>query len=431
MRPLCSTAFRRLSSFTMSTQKSYDIIVVGGGPAGSAAAIYAQRSGLQTLVLERGKFPKDKICGDAISGKSVAILHDLGLLGKVRALQGATVSKVLFGSPAHRDLEVDLGQNHHDLLTGQIVPMEAFVIRREIFDNLLFSEMRQQVPDCFEEFQVKDLIIEDGHVCGVRGRQHDGEITEFRASLVLGCDGFNSVVARQTGLYKHESRHWLVALRCYYDNVADLRDTIELHYVRDVVPGYFWIFPLENGQANVGIGMVHKFLKKRRVDLKEALQQVICSPAFAHRFANAKPLEEPVGWNLPAASKRRKISGNGFLLLGDAASLIDPFTGEGIGNALYSAKVAIEKAVEARHAGDFSARFLRRYDEELWNALGDELRISTRMQQLARWQFLLNLVIDRAASNKDVSDLISGMIANAVPRKQFANPLFYLKLLFR
>ena len=120
------------------------------------------------------------------------------------------------------------------------------------------------------------------------------------------------------------------------------------------------------------------------------------------------------------------------MLLGDAAGLIDPFTGEGIGNALYSARFAAEVAAEAVEAGDFSGRFLQhRYGRRLWDTLGDELQISTRLQRLGRWRSLLNLAIRRAAGNPEVSDLIGGMIANAVPKKQLTNPLFYLKLLFK
>lgn len=416
----------------MTSSQPYDLIIVGGGPAGATAGLYAHRAGLRALVLEKERFPRDKICGDAISGKSVAILHDLGLLEKVRQLPGAVLGSVLFGSPSHTDLAVDLKRyDYVDRLTNQVIPMECFVIRRHIFDHFLFTEMRAAGVEAEEGFQVKELLYDSGAVVGVRGRAGNGEIAEYRAPLVLGCDGFNSIVSRQAGLYKHESRHWLVALRCYYENVAGMDDQIELHYLREVEPGYFWIFPLENGYANVGIGMVHKFLKKRRVDLKQALADVVSSPAFRDRFADARPLEEPVGWNLPAGSKRRTVHADGVMLLGDAASLIDPFTGEGIGNALYSARTAVETAVAASEAGDYSARFLKCYGNRLWDALGDELKISTRMQQLARRKSLLNLVIDRAAGDPEMEELFSGMIANALPKRRFVNPLFYLKLLFR
>ena len=118
------------------------------------------------------------------------------------------------------------------------------------------------------------------------------------------------------------------------------------------------------------------------------------------------------------------------MLLGDAAGLIDPFTGEGIGNAMYSAKYAVQRALEAQKANDFSEQFLSRFEDDLWKAIGNELRVSTKLQKIGRSRFLLNLVINKAARSADVSNIIAGMLANEVPRKRLANPLFYLKLLF-
>ena len=410
---------------TRPTDNVYDLIIVGGGPAGATAALYAGRQGLKALLLEKERFPRDKVCGDALSGKAVTILRELGLLEKVRGLPGAFIRTITFGSPDHTEAHIDLGRSsRQDFLTG-------FVIRRQVFDHFLFEEARRVVDACVEGFAVRDLVVEDGRVCGVRGRQagRDGEVV-YRGRVVLGADGFGSIVARRAGLYRHEPGHWVVALRCYYQNVGGLTDRIELHFIDEALPGYFWIFPLENGCANVGIGMRHDYLKRRGVDLKAALQEAIQSPHFRGRFAGAKALEEPVGWNLPLGSKRRKISGDGFMLLGDAAGLIDPFTGEGIGNAMYSARLAVETAREARAAGDFSEAFLSGYEGRVWGALGEELMVSFQMQRLGRLRFLLNFVIRKAARNQEVSDLICGMIANEVPKQRLMNPLFYLRLMF-
>ncbi|MFB0517465.1 MAG: NAD(P)/FAD-dependent oxidoreductase [Candidatus Neomarinimicrobiota bacterium] len=408
----------------IDTDASYDLIIVGGGPSGSAAALYAKRHGLRTLLLDKATFPRDKICGDALSGKSVAILKDLNLLNKVRGLPGATIYRIIFSSPVHTELVIDLRQS-----SLSYIP-EGFVIRRAIFDQFLFEEARQAADTCREGFTVTDLVWEAGFVNGIRGRQGNGAEEEHRGRIVLGADGYHSLVARQTGLYQHDPRHWVLALRQYYQNVGGLTDQIELHYVDEVIPGYFWIFPLENGCANVGIGMLHAYIKRQKVDLRQALQRAIDSPAFRERFTDARPMEDPVGWNLPVGSQHRRMVGDGFMLLGDAAGLIDPFTGEGIGNALYSARFAVEAAKEAIEAGDVSAAFLARYDQRLWDAIGGELKVSTQMQKIGRHRLLLNFVIGKAARNKEVGDLIAGMIANEVPKKKLANPLFYLKLLF-
>jgi geranylgeranyl reductase family protein len=404
---------------------NYDIIIVGGGPAGSCAALYASKAGLKTLLLEKSKFPRDKICGDALSGKSVTILHDLNLLHKVQNLPGVCINSVTFSGPNHASFNVDLNKTQLKNIA------KGFVIRREIFDEFLFSQAREVTQNYLENFTVRDIIMQNGSVCGVRGTNENRDICEFYGKVILGADGYKSTVAQKLGLYEYDPKHWVIALRCYYQNVKGLKDQIELHFIDEVIPGYFWIFPIDNGYANVGIGMLHEYIKQKKVDLKQAFYNALSSPYFKDRFAQATPVEKPVGWNLPVGSKRRKSYGNGFLLLGDAAGLIDPFTGEGIGNAMYSAKHAIKTVQEAVAANNYSEDFLARYEKELWAEIGNELKVSTKLQKLGRFRFLLNLVIRKAEKNPAISNLIAGMLANQVPRKRLANPLFYFHLVFR
>lgn len=402
----------------------YDIIIVGAGPAGTTAALYAAKKGLKTLLLDKETFPRDKICGDALSGKSVAVLRELNLLEKVQKLPGAHIQSIVFSSPDHASFRIDLTK------TSLKDTAKGYVIRRKNFDNLLFDEAKIVTTTCLENFAVSELITENGYVCGIRGKDKAADREqEFFGKMVLGADGYKSIVSRQLGFYEHDPKHWVVALRCYYQNVGGLTDQIELHYTDEVIPGYFWIFPLENGYANVGIGMLHKYIKSQKMDLLKALEDTIKSPYFSERFKKAEAMEKPVGWNLPVGSKRRKSYGNGFLLLGDAAGLIDPFTGEGIGNAMYSAKFAINTVIDSLNSDDQSEKFLSTYENELWQAIGNELKVSTKLQKIGRYRFLLNLVINKAARNKEVSNIIAGMLANEVPRKRLANPLFYIRLL--
>ena len=116
--------------------------------------------------------------------------------------------------------------------------------------------------------------------------------------------------------------------------------------------------------------------------------------------------------------------------MGDAAGLVDPFTGEGIGNAMVSGRIASEVAAKAKLKNNFTKEYLKRYDQELWGYLGNELSTSTKLLKLAHSKFLLNFVIDRAARNEKVRDIMSGMLAEEIPKSELSNPLFYLKILF-
>lgn len=402
----------------------YDVIIVGAGPAGATAALYARRMGLTTLLLDRARFPRDKICGDALGGKAVAILRELDLLDQVRDLPGTEVRHIVFGSPKHIEVDIDLTRaRRRDFVTG-------FVIRRSIFDNFLFQHARAAATTCLEAFSVEDLVVEADAVRGVRGRlKGDTETREYEGRIVLAADGYRSTVSQKLGLYHVDQDHWIVGLRQYMSNVAGLRDQIELHYVGNVVPGYFWIFPLESGQANIGIGMLLSALKAKKVNLVHELSEVIKSPHFTDRFADARAMEKPVGWHLPVGSAHRQCYGSGYMILGDAAGLIDPFTGEGIANAMYSARRAVEVARLACTENDLGAASLSRYDTRLWSEIGDELAVSSKLQKISRSKMLLNFTIRKAAMNPNVRDMICAMIAEEIPRKQLTNPLFYLKLL--
>ena len=132
---------------------------------------------------------------------------------------------------------------------------------------------------------------------------------------------------------------------------------------------------------------------------------------------------------LPLASKQRPLSGDGFLLVGDAGHLIDPFTGEGISHAMISGAHAADIAREALALHDLSAARLRAYDERVWKRLGKELAISTRLQQLADRAWLFDFVVDRANRNPALADTISSMFNDLDLRERLRKPGFYMDLL--
>ena len=402
----------------------YDVIIVGAGPAGTCAALYGNRLGLKTLLLDKSQFPRDKTCGDAFSGKSVKIMDDLDLIKGVNELYGSIIKRIIFGNPRHSECELllDKSLNKEHISHGYVIP-------RMIFDNFMF-EQTKKVSDYEEGFTVSDLIFKDKAVIGVKGKSLDGVEKEYIGSLVFGADGPNSIVSKKTGLYEIDMKHTAVGIRCYYDNVKNLTDQIELHYVEETNPGYFWIFPAGKNRANIGVGLLKSIVKQENRKLSDIMIKVINSDHFRHRFKDAVALEKPTGWNLPFGSFKRGNHGDGFLLLGDAAGLVDPFTGEGIGNAMESGRIAAKIAAKAKEKNNFTKEYLQSYDKELWEYLGGELSVSTRLLKLARSKFLLNFVIDRAARNEKVRNIMSGMLADEIPKTELSNPLFYLKILF-
>lgn len=404
---------------------NFDVIVVGGGPAGSAAALFAARAGLKTLLLEKAVFPRDKTCGDALSGKSVFILRKLGLLNELELLPQVSAKGVVFSSPKGDMISIKFRGAQQNNVSG-------YVCKRIDFDYFLFNKSKSEVASCLEGFKTIELIRNGKKVVGIKGiPAGEDKPQEFRAKVVIGADGYKSFVSRQLGLYNYNSRHTMVAIRGYYEGVTEVKDFIEIHYVKVALPGYFWIFPLPNGQTNVGLGMRHIDIKRKKIDLYRKLDEIIESDLFRHRFVEARRLSKIKGWNLPVGSIFRPNHSDGVLLIGDAAGLIDPFTGEGMGNALTSANLAIEVVKKAIEKNDFSKAILSEYDRLLKDELSSELKLSTRLHRIMRkYPFLINFTIRKAGRNKDVEKWLSSMVADETPKNNLTKPLTYLKLLF-
>jgi len=407
----------------MGGAEAYDAIVVGGGPGGSTAANFLGMKGRRVLLLEKEKFPRDKTCGDAISGKSVGILAELGLKDALEKAEHGEISGLTFSAPNGKTTKIPFRKQSGEIEKG-------YACRRLIYDNLLWNAAKNTTT-ALDGALVTGIIRENGKPAGVKAALADGSEKEFRASLIIGADGASSLVAREIRGADIDPAHTCIAYRAYYSGVKGMDGSIEIHFVKAVMPGYFWIFPVGGGLANVGLGMVMKDMKRLNVNLQKVMLETIGSnPLFKERFAGAKQVAPIKAWSLPFGSKKRKVHADNALLVGDAAGLVDPFSGEGIGNAMLSGKLAAAVADEALSAGDTSEKFLAGYSERLWKEIWDELSTSYMMQKLGKVEWLLNFVISKAASSEKAREAIAGTFANEEAKKGYSSPLFYLKLLF-
>jgi len=403
----------------------YDLIIVGAGPAGSVASIYAKRHGLKSLLLDSSKFPRDKTCGDALTPQSLKVLRDLGLDAELTSLPGARFRRFLIGSPSGVAAEIDMSQ------AANPASRTGYVVRRHIFDHFLFRHARAAAAACHENFRVDDIVVEDGTVRGVIGRHAaTGKRETLAGKIVLGADGYGSVVARRLGFYNVDLRNSCFAVRQYHKNVLGMSDRIEGYFLEELNPGYFWIFPVEDGLANVGVIMRSSEMKKKGVNLASTLEAIKTSPAFARRFASAEPIGKLVGGHLPLGSRHRRCHGGGYMLVGDAAGLIDPLTGEGIANAMQTSRIAVETAALACAEGDFSTESLSRYDKRLRTELGRELDFGQKINKMLTFNFMMNLLVRRAAASPAVRESLREMFIGDVSRKALTKPGFYMRLLF-
>ncbi|AYA38855.1 geranylgeranyl reductase family protein [Hymenobacter oligotrophus] len=406
-----------------------DICILGAGPAGATAALHLANAGHRVTVLDKATFPRDKVCGDALSGKVLMELRriDEALPAKLAAWPGQIPSwGIDFFAPNGQRLSVPFRPRYNPDTEAPA----GHVARRVDFDHLLVDELRQR-----PEVELLEGIAVADHRLGADGRWQLLDAANqpiITARLLLVANGAQSAFARQIGGHALEPAHHCAGLRVYYRGVRQLHphNFIELHFLPDFLPGYLWIFPLPDGAANVGVGMLTQEVSRKRVNLRERLHELLTThPKLRERFADATP-EGPVrGFGLPLGSKRRSLSGNGYLLLGDAGSLIDPFTGEGIGHAMISGRHAADWAARALAANDTSARLLQGYDAAVYRRLGKELRLSHGMQRLLRWPSLFNFVANRAARNPTLAETLSAMFLDLDLRERLRQPSFYLRLL--
>ena len=411
-------------------EMKFDVIVVGGGPAGSAAACYAADEGLKVLLLEKDNYPRDKVCGDAVGGKALKHLEELKILDTLEKSPHFIFDSVIFSNTRDEKVKVEIKDSE----------AKGYVYPRLNFDWIMFNEAKSRVENkggfVIQNFRVNSLLIDDKdneRIIGIKGKNEIGE-KEFYAPITIGAGGVNCPVAKTIIAEINdeefiEKEHWSSSFRQYWKNVENVnydKGAIEFHYVDGVIPGYFWIFPVGKNTCNVGLGITLKDLKNKEMKLKE-LQKYIIEEKFANRFRNAELIKDSgKGWQLPLGSPRktkmklRRMFGNGCLLIGDAGSLVDPFTGEGIGNALLSAKIAIKHCKQNKNKLDL--KMGERYQSEIWNILGKELTNSFKIQNYTRKKWLINWFIGKAQRKPELQKILSESLTSKEAQRQLTSP---------
>src|SRR3954451_7922680 len=342
--------------------ESWDVVVVGGGPAGAAAALSARRPAARVLLLDRADFPRDKVCGDAVAPEAVDVLAELGVDPAVLTAGHLPVPGLSLRSPGGATV-------------AGAPTRPSFVIPREVLDARLVAAA---VGAGAELRRHPVRRIEPGP---------DGVVVDdVQADVVIEADGAESVVRRALGIPTNPADTLAVAIRGYAPVPAEAAGTLVLRTTRQRWPAYAWSFPIGDGRANVGYG--------------ELVSAGATRGAVRGGWPGWRREAEPArlrAHRLPLSTGRPRQPDGRVLLVGDAASLINPLTGEGIFYAVLSGALAGVAAVQGPRAGAHLREAMRR-------RLGAHLRSSSAAAQLSRWPRLMDAAFRAAAADREVFD---------------------------
>ncbi|CAN5719222.1 geranylgeranyl reductase family protein [soil metagenome] len=335
--------------------KRYDLVVVGAGPGGAATAYYASRAGLNVLLLDRQEFPRDKACGDGLMPHAAS---EVALMGLGDWLEEAPHGKfsgfTIYTKIAH------LRQNVPPTLHGP----HGYVIKREETDSKLLERATEAGAAFRSGVRATELFRSTtGAVTGVEATEN-GEKLRFDAPLVVAADGVGGFAGE--GMKAHQNA---VARRQYFKGVdGPDKEHLHLFMTEDLNKngaGYGWVFYFGDGSANIGAGVSTKSLERTGRNLKDYFDHFLEEPEITRWLEKAEPDGPPKSWSLKMGMWGAKRCEQGLLMVGDAGSMIHPISGEGVGYAIESGRLAASWAYEAHARHDFSSSLLSGYEKQL------------------------------------------------------------------
>jgi menaquinone-9 beta-reductase len=321
----------------MKVEDSFDAIVIGAGPAGSSTAFHLCKKGWRVALIEKSRMPRDKACGDGLGTGSVAMLNSMDLtprLHEYQRIDGVDI-RIKGESSCASDFP-----HEHNTAHGLVVP------RREL-DLLIANRARQEGSAWYEGYRVTGFEFSNGRVSDVQFV--NGKEGKLRTRFAVIADGGNSNLASKAGIPKPSCETIGYAIRGYFRNVPARASAFHIHLplvegeAKRAIPGYGWVFPLKNGFANIGVGYYPTRRQDRNLNLRQLftrfLEELVQSePAMA----GMEQVGKWIGGTLRSGMDPSCCFARNVLVVGDAAGLVDPFTGEGIDTALVSGQYAAE-----------------------------------------------------------------------------------------
>jgi flavin-dependent dehydrogenase len=396
---------------------SFDIIVIGGGPAGCAMALDLNSRGYDVALCDQAKFPRDKVCGEFISPGADPILRQLGVLDAIEALSPKRLKGVAISSYGGAELSID-----YPAETG-LSPTSLSVPRYQL-DALFLKQVQNAGVKVFEQHKVTDFIFENGCVVGVRGWDETKTVFSMNGKMVVDAGGRNAVSPRKFSLKREPGSNSKIAFSAHWQGVSLPEDYCYMHVSR---PGYTGISSVGNGQSNVVLVVEGSALGGEKPET--FYHRVLMQNSRRSNMLESGERIEPVRSVESLAFSVKPVPCGGLVLVGDATGFIDPFTGEGIYLSLRSSQLAGEAIHSGFQNSNFSRKFLSIYDERRKKEFGGKFLLSQILQTLIYNRFFCDQVIKSLSGNRVLAQTLVGVIGDILPAEKAVSLKFLLQLL--